>query len=125
MEDFLDKIKKKLSVDNILDLMKDGKLKEEIKQTLTAKMNLNENPRFGEGKSSEDSSNLDSNDKITIETVQPNVTPEQSKAVVGEQSNDKTESNKNNFNVLQKPNIQSRIENTESIKKSEEISFYD
>ncbi|CAK1588232.1 unnamed protein product [Parnassius mnemosyne] len=122
MEDFLDKIKKKLSVDNILDLMKDGKLKEEIKQTLTAKMNLNEKPRFGEGKSSEDSSNLDPN---SIEIVQPTVTPEQSKPVVGEQLNDKTESNKNNFNVLQKPNIQSKNENTESLKKSEEISFYD
>lgn len=37
MEEFFDKIKKKLSVDNILDLMKDGKFKDEIKQTLTGK----------------------------------------------------------------------------------------
>lgn len=38
MDDFFDKIKKKLSVDNILEFMKDGKLKEEIKQTLTGKV---------------------------------------------------------------------------------------
>ncbi|CAH2035242.1 unnamed protein product, partial [Iphiclides podalirius] len=80
MEDFFDKIKKKLSVDNILDLMKDGKLKDELKQTLTATVNLNEKPKQEESRPIVDPLILEPNKHVTIENIQHNTAQGQTKA---------------------------------------------
>ncbi|KPI91914.1 hypothetical protein RR46_08340 [Papilio xuthus] len=112
MEEFLEKIKKKLSVDNILDFMKDGKLKEEIKQSLTATINLNEKPKQEEVRSADISKNMmDPKNQITVENIQHKTNEDQSKQTKDEPketSGDK--SGTNHLNILQKPNVQPEVE---------------
>ncbi|XP_013179107.1 PREDICTED: uncharacterized protein LOC106126165 [Papilio xuthus] len=88
MEEFLEKIKKKLSVDNILDFMKDGKLKEEIKQSLTATINLNEKPKQEEVRSADISKNMmDPKNQITVENIQHKTNEDQTPVNLSEPLN--------------------------------------
>ncbi|XP_014369920.2 uncharacterized protein LOC106719943 [Papilio machaon] len=113
MEEFFEKLKKKLSVDNILDLMKDGKLKEDIKQTLTGTMNLSEKPKQEEIRSADISKNmLDPKNQITVENIQHKTNEDQSKQTKDEpkETSDDKSGSPNHFNVLQKPNVQPEVE---------------
>ncbi|KPJ06385.1 hypothetical protein RR48_14124 [Papilio machaon] len=88
MEEFFEKLKKKLSVDNILDLMKDGKLKEDIKQTLTGTMNLSEKPKQEEVRSADISKNmLDPKNQITVENIQHKTNEDQTPVKLSEPHN--------------------------------------